>query len=48
LRDLKAKLGGLSSDMVEEIVLAMAVFMQANDEFKDAVDMINARINSIC
>ena len=45
---MKDKLSGLSSDMVEDIVLAMAVFMQANDEFKDAVDMINARINAVC
>jgi hypothetical protein len=33
--------------MVEDIVLSMAAFMQANDEFKDAVDMINARINAV-
>ena len=38
----------LSSGMVEDIVLALAVKVKADGDFKDTLDMVNARINEIC
>jgi hypothetical protein len=48
LQDLKAKLREVSSGIVEDIVLELAVKVQVDGDFKDTLDMVNARINAIC
>jgi len=47
-QDLKVKLSNVNPALVEDLLLAMAVKVQADADFKDTLDKINDRINGVC